>query len=189
MPKVKLDVGATVDFLNKDELDDALSKNQARAAAMELERLKGIKYIRAPRIQGTVYNGTIGNAGGTLFPTGTLYATLGGPPWGPLQGYSWSIRRIAVGGLSLAGTAACDFVGVYRNTNTAPLMAALSANTPVVTFPTLGLVVHGGDSILIGHVANQVASNTYGTLATTTTYLGVDFDVIEVPTPMLGKLA
>ena len=68
-------------------------------------------------------------------------------------------------------------------------LAGLAANTPVVTFPTLGLVVHGGDSILIGHVANQVASNTYGTLATTTTYLGVDFDVIEVPTPMLGKLA
>jgi hypothetical protein len=189
MTKVKLDVGATVDFLDKGELDDALAEHRAAGDAAEYEKLRGVKYIRAPRIQGTVYNGTIGNAGGTLYPTGTLYATLGGPPWGPLQGYSWSIRRIAAGGLSLAGTSACDFVGVYRNTNTSPLTAVLSANVPVVTFPTLGLVCHGGDSILIGHVPNQVTSNVYGTLASTTTQIAVDFDVIEVPTEMLGKLA
>jgi hypothetical protein len=187
MPKVKLDVGATVDFLNRDELDDALTEYQKRAQAMEYERLRGFKYIRAPRIQGTVYSGTIGNAGGTTFPTGTLYATLGGPPWGPLQGYSWTVRRIAVGGLANVNGTNPDTVGIYRNTNTAPLMCQLTANTPWVNFPTLGLVLHGGDSIILGHVPNQVASNTYGTLAST--YIAADFDVIEVPTELLGKLA
>jgi len=188
MPKVKLDVGATVDFLNKDELDDALTEYQKKAQAVEYEKLRGVKYIRAPRIQGTVYNGTIGNAGGTMFGAGTLYATLGGPPWGPLQGYSWSVRRIAVGGLCNAnsGTTA-DVVGIYRNTNTSPLMAQLTANTPVVTFPTLGLVVHGGDSLLLGHVGSLAGANGYGTLVST--YIAADFDVIEVPTEMLGKLA
>lgn len=187
MPKVKLDVGATVDFLNKDELDDALTEYQKRAAAAEYEKLKGVKYIRAPRIQGTVYNGTIGNAGGTLFPTGTLYATLGGPPWGPLQGYSWSIRRIAVGGLANVNGTNPDTIGIFRNTNTAPLIDLITANSPSKTYPTLGLVLHGGDSIVIGHVPNQVASNTSGTLVSTA--IAVDFDVIEVPTEMLGKLA
>jgi hypothetical protein len=187
MAKTVLDVGVTVDLLNKDELSAELQKNQARASAMERERLKGIKYIRAPRIQGTVYNGTIGNPGGTTVPAGTLYATLGGPPWGPQQGYSWSIRRIACGGLANVNGTNPDTIGIYRNTNTAPLMAQLTANAPSVTFPTLGLVVHGGDNVIIGHVPNQVASNTYGTL--TSTYIQADFDVIEVPTEMLGKLA
>jgi hypothetical protein len=187
MPKVKLDVGATVDFLNKDELSEELQKNLMRAEVMERERLRGIKYIRAPRIQGTVYSGTIGNPGGTTIPAGTLYATLGGPPWGPLQGYSWSIRRIAVGGLGNVNGTNPDTVGIYRNTNTAPLVCQITANSPVVTFPTLGLVVHGGDNVMIGHVPNQVASNTYGTLVST--YIQADFDVIECPTEMLGKLA
>ena len=186
MPKVKLDVGATVDFLNKDELDEALSKNQARAEAMERERLSGIKYIRAPRVQGTVYNGTIGGASSGPV-VGTALATLGGPPWGPLMGYSWSVRRIAVGGLANVNGTNPDVVGIYRNTNTAPIMAQVNANSPVVTFPTLGLVVHGGDSLILGHVPNQVSSNTYGTLAAT--YIAADFDVIEVPTEMLAKLA
>lgn len=185
MPKVKLDVGATVDFLNKDELDHALEKNHARAEAMERERLSGIKYIRGPRVQGTVYNGTIN--GSSTAVAGTLYATLGGPPWGPLMGYSWSIRRIAIGGLANVNGTNPDVVGIYRNTNTGPPMAQLTANAPSVTFPTLGLVVHGGDSLILGHIPNQVSSNTYGTLAAT--YIAADFDIIEVPTEMLGKLA
>jgi len=184
MPKVKLDVGATVDFLNKDELDDALSEYQQKAQAVEYEKLRGIKYIRAPRIQGTVYSGTIN---GSATGTGTLYATLGSPQWGPTQGYAWSVRRIAVGGLANAGTGVCDIVGIYRNTNTAPLIAQVTANSPMITFPTLGCVLYGGDFLLLGHVPNQVPSNTYGTLVST--YLQADFDVIEVPTEMLAKLA
>lgn len=186
MPKVKLDVGATVDFLNKDELDEALTENQSRAVTLEAERLKGIKYIRAPRIQGTVYSGTInGAASGPV--TGTALATLGGPPWGPLQGYSWSIRRIAIGGLANVNGTNPDVVGIYRNTNTAPPMCQITSNNPMITFPTLGLVIHGGDSLMLGHIPNQISSNTYGTLAAT--YIAADFDVIEVPTEMLGKLA
>jgi len=116
-----------------------------------------------------------------------LYATLGGPPWGPLQGYSWSVRRIAVGGLANVNTTTPDVVGIYRNTNTSPPMAMVTANAMSVTFPTLGLVVHGGDSLVLGHIPNQASSNTYGTLAST--YIAADFDVIEVPTELLGKLA
>ena len=186
MPKVKLDVGATVDFLNKDELDDALSEYQKKAQAVEYEKLRGIKYIRAPRIQGTVYNGTINGAGSGPV-TGTLLATLGGPPWGPLQGYSWSVRRVAVGGLANVNGTNPDVVGLYRNTNTAPPMDQITSNKPTVTYPTLGFVLHGGDSILLGHIPNQINSNTYGTLAAT--YIQADFDIIEVPTEMLGKLA
>lgn len=184
--KVKLDVGAEIDTLTKDELDDTLDKYAKASEARERERLRGVKYIRAPRIQGTVGNGTIGSYSG--IPSGTgIQATIGGPPWGPQQGYAWSIRRIAVGGLANVNATNSDTVGIYRNDNTSPPIAVINASTPHVTFPTLGAVLFGGDSIVIGHVGSQVASNNFGTLAST--YIRADFDCIEVPTELLGKLA
>ena len=183
MPKVKLDVGATVDFLNKDELADELDKNQQRAEAFDRERLAGVKYMRAPRIQGTVYSGTIN---GSSTGTGTN-TQIGGPPWGPQQGYAWSVRRLCVGGLANAGTGICDIVGIYRNNVNSPPIAMVTANNPAAYFPTLGLVLNGGDCLLLGHIPNQVPSNTYGTL--TGTFLQADFDVIEVPEQKLGALA
>ena len=182
MTKVKLDIGTEIDFLNKGELDDALSENQKRATAIEREKLKGVKYIRAPRIQGTVYNGTIGGSSTTL---GTQ--ALGGPPWGPQQGYAWSVRRIAVGGLANVNGTSPDVVGIYRNNTSSPPVAQVTANAPMVTFPTLGCTLLGGDSLLLGQVPNQISSNTTGTL--TATFIQADFDVIEVPAEMLGKLA
>jgi hypothetical protein len=182
MAKVKLDIGATVDFLNKDELEDALSKNAAVGEAAEYAKIRGIKYIRAPRVQGTVYNGTIGGSSTTIGTQG-----LGGPPWGPQQGYAWSVRRIAVGGLANVGSSNPDVCGIYRNNTSSPPMGVVNANQPMITFPTLGCVLLGGDSLLLGQIPNQITSNTAGTLVAT--YLQADFDVIEVPSEMLGKLA
>lgn len=187
MAKVKLDVGAEVDFLNKGELDDSLRKaNEERARGELLERVRGIKYIRPPQIQGTVYNGTIN--GSASSPAGTAgNAVLGGAPWGPQSGYAWSIRRIAIGGLANTNGTNPDTVGVYRNNNNQPPIGMITANTPSITFPTLGAVLLGGDSIVLGHIGSQVASNNYGTLVST--FIRADFDVIEVPMEMLGKLA
>ena len=118
MPKVKLDVGATVDFLNKDELDDELAKNQARAEAIDRERLSGVKYMR-PR-------GSVGTVGvrdfGVRHPGHHLA--------GPAEGYAWSVRRIAVGGL--AKQRPTRHVGIYRNTDTVPRCAQVTANSPKV---------------------------------------------------------
>jgi hypothetical protein len=189
MAKVRLDVGATVDFLNKDELADALKSDRLLASAAERERLSGIKYLRGARIQGTVYDGTIGNAGGTTFPAGTQYAVLGGT-WGPMSGYAWSIRRVAIGGLSNAGSVQIqDTVALYRNNNSAPPLGILTAGNPSITFPTLGCVLLGGDSLVIGHYPNQTGANMYGTLGTACTQLAADFDIIECPQELLGKLA
>src|SRR5580704_14211138 len=110
MAKVKLDVGSVVDFLTQGELAEELAKNQSRAESEQSSRLAGVKYMRGPRIQGTVYNGTIGGSSTSQGTQG-----LGGAPWGPQQGYAWSVRRLAVGGLANCGTPICDFVGIYRN--------------------------------------------------------------------------
>lgn len=184
MPKVKLDVGATVDFLSQDELEQSLSKAAREAQVSERQRLAGIKYMRAPRVQGTVYNGTINGSSTAVAGTNS---SLGGPPWGPQQGYVWTVRRIAIGGLANAGTSACDYVGVYRNNINSPPVAVISANTPNQNFTAMGCVLVGGDCLLLGHVPNQAASNTYGTL--TATFLAADFDCIQVPSELIGKLA
>ena len=185
MPKVKLDVGATVNFLSQDELEESLDKDRKRAAEKERQHLSGMKYMRPPRIQGTVYNGTIGGYSGA--PAGTNSA-LGGPPWGPQSGYAWSVRRICVGGLANVGTGtAADVVGIYRNNINSPPIAVLTANAPTVNFNTMGCVLLGGDSLLLGHIPNQTGGNTSGTLVGT--FLAADFDAIQTPTEYLGKLA
>ena len=183
MARTKLDVGVTVDFLDKDQMDEVMEKHRAAAQATEREKLSGVKYIRAPRIQGTVYSGTVGGSSTSQGTQG-----IGGAPWGPQNGYAWSVRRIAVGGLANVNSGTtCDVLGIYRNNTSSPPVAQVNANNPTVTFPTLGLVLFGGDSLLLGQIPNQVASNTYGTLAAT--YLQADFDVTEVPTELLAKLA
>src|SRR5208282_1230544 len=138
----------------------------------------------APRVQGTVYSGTIGGASGN--PAGTN-SSLGGPPWGPAGGYAWSVRRLCVGGLANAGTGICDIVGIYRNNINSPPVAMVSANNPAAFFPTLGLTLLAGDCLLLGHIPSQVNSNTYDTLVGT--FLQADFDVIEVPSEKLAALA
>jgi len=86
-----------------------------------------------------------------------------------------------------AGTGICDIVGIYRNNVNGPPIAQVSANNPAAFFPTLGVVLFGGDSLILGHIPSQVPSNTYGTLVGT--FLQADFDVIEVPAEKLGALA
>jgi len=59
MAKVRLDVGATVDFLNKDELDDSLAKDRAAAAIAVAEQNQGVKYMRLPVLYATPSSGTV----------------------------------------------------------------------------------------------------------------------------------
>lgn len=187
MAKVRLDAGVYIDTLNKDELDDALGAHgEELVKAQERAKLSGIKYIRAPRIQGTVFNGTIGVTGTYVTGTGPQ-AVIGTGPWGPQQGYAWSVRRVAVGGLANANSTIPDTVGIYRNDNYSPPVCAINASQPMVTFPTLGCVLFGGDKLIIGHIGSQGNGNSYGTLVSA--YLQADFDVIEIPAEQLGKLA
>jgi hypothetical protein len=186
MAKTRLDVGAVVDFLTKGELDQSLEQYRAAADVAEQQALVGIKYMRAPRITGTVYGGTIGSIAGMTASPG-----LGGYPWGPESGYAWSVMRISVGGLANVngtGTAYPDTVGIFRNNPAGHPLVTLNANAPYATFGKLNLVFFGGDTMYINQVPNQAVGNTTGTLQATG-YLDVTCEVIEVPVAMLGKLA
>src|SRR5271154_6344338 len=111
MSKVKLDVGATVDFLNKDELDGIMGKYHREAQEIERTKLAGLKYMRLPRLFATPASGTVAlgeawDANGTA----QLYTDQ---RLGPSSGYVWSIRRLAVSGLG-TGTSP-DLLSIYRN--------------------------------------------------------------------------
>ena len=163
MPKVKLDVGAEVDFLNKGELDDSLgSFGDKQAEALERERLQGIKYLRLPILVGTVSSGTS--------VCGTQDITAG-----PANGYAWSIKRVYVNGL---GTT--DTFGIYRNgTNGFPVWQ-VTGSVPCVHFGKLDFVLLGGETLVGGGI---------GTIQTSNTQITLNAEAIEVPQQFLGKLA
>ena len=162
MPKVKLDVGATVDFLNKDELADELDKNQQRAEAVDRERLAGVKYLRLPVLVGTVASGT------SVCGTKDIIA-------GPANGYAWAVKRIYVNGL---GTA--DTYGIYRNGTSGFPVWQVTGSVPQVTFGKLDFVLLGGETLVGAGI---------GTIQTGSTQISVNAEAIEVPQELLGKLA
>jgi hypothetical protein len=90
MAKVKLELGAEFDLLNKDELTHALTGQSAwqRAAA------EGMRHIDIPLLQGTP-------SGGAL----TLGAQAIPAQWcGPRSGFVWRLERITVSGLTPGDT-------------------------------------------------------------------------------------
>lgn len=170
MAKVKLDVGATVDFLNKDELDDVLSRNRARAEALEREALSGIKYMRLPLMYATPASGTV-----------RLGEAWPGQPYtdqfaGPSQGYVWSIRRLVVTGLG-TGTSP-DIMNFYRNGVSGELIWQLNGNSFGETFGKAELLLLPDERL----VAQSVGSMT------STNQITVRGDVIQVPSQLMGKL-
>jgi hypothetical protein len=172
MAKVKLDIGAEIDTLNKGELDDSLARHvDAQAQAL----LRGIKYFRMPTMWGSITNGTVsigevvssGGAGGS----GNLAY--------PREGYAWSIGRINVIGLA-TGTAP-DFLTIGRGGVALPanMVVTVNGNDPTVTFGKLQLVYLPGERL-------QAAS--VGSLTTTAAVISINAEGIEIPAEMLGKL-
>lgn len=163
MAKVKLDVGATVDFLNKDELDQSLLENgDHQSKAIERERIQGVKYLRLPVLVGTVASGT------SVCGTKDTIA-------GPANGYAWSIKRVYVNGL---GTA--DTYGIYRNGTNSPPVWQVTGSVPDVHFGKLDFVLLGGETLVGGGI---------GTIQTSNTQITMNAEAIEVPQQFLGKLA
>lgn len=170
MAKVKLDIGATVDFLNKDELSQELEKNQQRAQAAERESLSGIKYMRLPLMYATPSNGTVRL--GEVWP---------GQPYtdqfaGPNQGYVWSIRRLVVTGLG-TGTSP-DIMNFYRNGVSGELIWQLNGNSFGETFGRAEMILLPDERLIAQSLGSMTSTNQ----------VTVRGDVIQVPSQMLGKL-
>ena len=171
MPKVKLDVGATIDFLNKDELMDALAQHRQEADVQEQEYIKGLKYIRLPRLYATPASGTV-RLGESW--SGNNYSDQ---IISPNSGYVWSIRRLVVTGLG-TGTSP-DIINFYRNGIGAGIVLwQLNGNSFGETFGKTEMILLPGDKL----VAQSVGSMT------STNQVTITGDAVAVPSVMIGKL-
>jgi len=161
MTAFSLAAGASIDILTQKELDDSLGRaNDAAARAF----VRGIKWMRLPQLRGipSASAVTIGQQGDSA---------------GPASGYAWTIRRLAVSGLTAGSTP--DVIAFYRNGTTTEPVWQVTGTLPFVTFGRLELVLLGGDTLVAGNV---------GTLAATGT-ITLSGELVEVPQEMLGKLA
>ena len=161
MAKFLIDFGLEVDLLTKGELDQALRAHQD---AMVSAFLRGIKHLRLPRLRGTAVAGVL--ALGTLPPQA-----------GPGSGFAWSIRRLAVTGLTSGATP--DVVAFYRNGTNSDLLWQLNGNDPFEKFGHGQIVLGGGDTLVCGNVGTFAATGV----------ITVSGEVSEVPEEMLGKIA
>jgi len=125
--KTRLELRAEIDVLNKDELDDALSKH----GAWEREAAFGLKHIDIPKMTGTPNGGSL---------------ALGGdqpdqPLIGPKSGAVWGIKRVSVDGL-----ASGDEVKLYKG---ARFVCWISYQPGYVTFGKGQLVLGDQDYLRI----------------------------------------
>jgi hypothetical protein len=167
MTKVRLDIGATVDFLTKDELDSSLA---SRDEEQEASRLRGIKYFRLPRLYAVPSGGTV--VLGEPY-TGVAYT---GPVASPNEGYAWSIRRLACNGLATGSVP--DMLNIYRNDFSSDPVWQLNGNNFAYTFGKTELILLAGERLIAMSAGSMTATGQVSLTA----------DAIEVPALMIGKL-
>lgn len=139
MGKVKFEIGAELDMLDKGEFRAGLAEHRA----LQGDPLAGKKYRRLPPLRGAAVAGAL-NIGGDV-PWPPLPGAPAGPatPVGPQQGWVWSIKL-----LSLNGLAAGDVVNLFING--ANSSAAWWQFTSTAFFSKFGkgdLMVLGGESL------------------------------------------
>jgi hypothetical protein len=176
MAKVRLDIGAEVDFLTRDELAGELKKYRAEADAQAQGAMRGIKYLRMPRAYATPVSGTVRL--GENFSAAGVPQVYTGPVIGPAEGYVWSVRLLACSGL---GTGASpDILNIYRNGVSGGLMPIwqLNGNSFGYTFGRAEMVLLGGERLIAASVGSMMATGQVGLYG----------DAIEVPSEMIGKL-
>jgi hypothetical protein len=146
----------------KQAVDDAAKEARIERERF-MERLRGIKSIEIPLIQGKAVGGVL--ALGELAQCG------------PQGGYAWSVSALMVTGLTTGATP--DVVNFFKNDFNTPLFWQLNGNSPGVTFGKLQRVLRSDDILLV---------QNSGTFASTANIV-VSGTVIETISERLGELA
>lgn len=160
MPKVKLSAGAEIDFLNKEELGQALKEWDA----FELARIRGVKWMRLPEL----LSGKA--AGGVLSIGETTGITIG-----PKSGYLWSLRRLVVDGLTSGATP--DVVNLYRGTPAGRPLWQFNGNNFAYTFGKLTQTLMGGETLALASVGTFTATGQ----------ITLSGELLEIPAELAGK--
>lgn len=159
MAKVKLELGATMDFLSPDDFSRILDEARVKAEETALAQARGKTWFRFPKLQGSASGGVL-SLGTQQFPVG------------PKDGFVWQIRRLCVSGLATG-----DVVGMYVNTTQDPPEWTFSAAIPNATFSKSQMTIREGGIVFFQNI---------GTF-TSTAQINVVGEVVEIPTIMIGK--
>jgi hypothetical protein len=171
--KYRSDAGCEIGFLTRAELHAELQQYRQEADAQAQAAMRGIKYMRIPRLYGTPANGTVRLGEALAGQTQT-----GPNEVGPKEGYLWSVRYLGCNGLT-TGTSP-DLLNIYRNGvmgGQAPWWQ-LNGNNFAVTFGRAEMVLLGGEKLVAASLGSMTA----------TSQVSLYGDVIEVPAEMIGKL-
>jgi len=128
MPKVRLELGAELDMLSKDEMGGLLDRH----GSWEREAAYGMRQTDLPMMQGAV--------SGAAISLGADQA--GGTQCGPPAGWYWAVHRISVDGLG-----ASDVVKVWKDSRF--ICAILQSAGSFATFGKGGLTLKGGENLLV----------------------------------------
>lgn len=166
MPKIRLELGAELDVLGKDEFEAGL--NKAHTSLLS-ELARGLKNVRLNLVASTA-GGQI--AGGVL--------DVGGddpdqPFYGPRPGFVWAVHRISIYGT--AAVAAGDAIKVYRGNDGISSNFVCQIIAPgMITFSKGQLMLNGGEVLAFAGVS------------ITSTEIGISVEATEAPGPMVYKL-
>ncbi len=148
MARVRLEVGAELDLLNKRELDQSL----APALDFVREQQRGVKYRRLPQLSGLPSGGAL-NIGGDV----GAGVTWSGAPVGPAQGFAWVIGLLSVNGL--ASGVSPDVVNLYINGAGSSLAWwQFNGNNFAYTFGDGQLVLMPGETLSLVSVGTVAAT-------------------------------
>lgn len=155
-----LELGAPLETLTRSELREELG---AVAETYFAQYARGVKYMRLPVTSGAV-------AGGAFSLDGTAAGL------GPRAGYIWTIRRLAVTGLTTGTTP--DLVNAYRNSPGGIPVWQFNGNNWAYTFGKTELLLLPGEVLCF---ANQGAIAATGNIT-------VSGDLVEVSAEQIYKL-
>lgn len=156
--KVKLEAGANLDFITKDEMREVMHEANRSWVA---ETSNGIRYARI-YATGVIAGGVL-NIGGAL-STGEL---------GPAPGFVWDIRRLQIVGLQTA-----DVATIYMNdANPTSEIADTTSVTGKAFLWSEQVILYPGDSLWV-----------VGTGLTATGTITVTGQVREVPVTLAWRL-
>lgn len=157
MAKFRFDVGAEFDTLTADEMAKVLEDQDARVRAS----LRGIKPgMNLPPLQGYPVAGVL-NIGGDVVASIASGPLAGQPAWsgrivGPTQGNEWSIRRLAVSGLTTGATP--DVVNLILYGHDRDAQWQFNGNNFAYTFGRGELPLRAGEGLQLVSVGTFAAT-------------------------------
>lgn len=148
--RTRLELGSELDVLDRQELDDTLSKH---AQAWERSLARSVKYLRFGPLGAKVASAAVTFDGSGNGQNGAA---------GPREGYVWCIRRMAVNGLATGATP--DVVNLFRNQTSGTAIWQFNGNNFAYTFGKGEMLLLPGETLSFTN-SGTIAAAT-GTLIT-----------------------